>query len=209
MINLNPISIPVSSTPDLPPAVGSYYVYFQPDGTLVRMDWNSSVERLAFRVSTHEVELIENFNILQIPNNKTIQVDRASSTNLVVGKHIQITGSNPPENDGLYTISSITEVASNPLLLNESPESSDSSADKVNIELSPTNLNPNVFQFGEILVPIEVTINHSLLEPEIVTFKNLSTKEAGLSIKHLIDGATVTLQPELPVPGLIRVSVLG
>ena len=210
MINLNPISFPVSSTPETPPPVGSYYVYFQPNGTLVRMDWNSAVERMTSKISFHEVELVQRTDILRIPNTQAIQIDKAATENLAVGDSVQITGSQPQNNDGTYIVSDITDVPTNPFgfVFDENPTPGNP-AEKVNLTLVGASLNPFLLQFGELLLAKEAVINHSVSDPVLVTFKNLDTNEAEINIRHSINDQTVSIRPSRPISGLVRVSILG
>lgn len=207
-INLSPISIPVSSTPEKPPPVGLYYLYFEPNGTLVRMDWNNAVERMTSKVSIHEVELAQRLDILQITNVQTVQVEKEQAETLNTGDKVQIAGAIPQSNNGIYTISSIedVQVIVNPFdfFANENPQ-----PEKVNITFSDANFNPFVFQFGELIIPKWAVINHTISDPLAVNFKSLETNEAGLNIKHFLNNQSITIQPETPISGVVRVSVLG
>ena len=174
------------------------------------MDWNSNIERMTSRISFHEVELVQRTDILSIPNTQAVQVDKAATESLAVGDSVQIIGSQPQNNDGTYIVADITDVPTNPfgLVFDENPTPGNPT-EKVNITLAGANLNPFLLQFGELLLAKEAVINHNVSDPVLVTFKNLVTNEAEMSIRHSINDQSITVRSDRPISGLVRVSILG
>lgn len=210
MINLNPITIPVSNTPVTPPPVGMYYLYFQPNGTLVKMDWNGTTENLARQLSTHTIQLVENFDILSIPSQQSIRIVRPVADLVEPGKTIQLQGSTRAVNDGIFQITGLTIIdiaTSEGLDLSGVPEGT---TELLDIEISEGALDVNLTADGKLHVPVQRTISHSLATaPAVVTFKNLQTGESGISIRHLTSQNEVTIQPDFPMPGDFLVAILG
>ena len=194
MNNLSALVIPTIKTPAAPPPPGQVYVYFTPDGVLRKMDSTGIEKQVHLKKHEEQISLTESFNIIDITDPQTIEVEGDQTAKLVAGKLFVINASSGGANDKLLTVkSAVLNGESTTITIEESGLATDLDVD------------------GEVHIARTTTITHGFGTKSIgFHLRNFITGEGEISVaNNTPDGDTLALTPQVPVVGSFLVTIVA
>lgn len=194
MNNLNALVIPTIKTPATPPPPGQVYVYFTPDGVLRKLDSTGIEKQVHLKKHEEQISLTESFNIIDITDPQTIEVEGDQTAKLVAGKLFVINASSGGANDKLLTVqSAVLNGESTTVIIEEGGLATDLDVD------------------GEVHIARTVTITHGFGTRSIgFHLRNFITGEGEISVaNNTPDDDTLVLTPQVPVVGSFLVTIVA
>jgi len=194
MNNLSALVIPTIKTPASPPPPGQVYVYFTPDGVLRKMDSTGIEKQVHLKKYEEQVSLTDSFNIIDVIDAETIEVEGDQTQKLTDGKLFVINGSSGGANDKLFTVKgTVLNGESTTVAVQEGGLATDLDVD------------------GEVHIARIVTINHKLGTRSIgFHIRNFLTGDGNISVSNNTpDDDTLILTPQVPVVGSFLVTIVA
>lgn len=194
MNNLSALVIPTIKTPATPPPPGQVYVYFTPDGVLRKMDSTGIEKQVHLKKHEEQISLTESFNIIDVANPQTIEVEGDQTAKLVAGKLFVINGSSGGANDKLLTVQGF-----------------ELKGESTTVTVEEGGLATDLDVDGLVHIARTVTINHKFGTKAIsFSLRNFLTGEGNIAVNNNTpDDDTLVLTPQVPVVGSFLVTIVA
>lgn len=194
MNNLSALVIPTIKTPAAPPPPGQVYVYFTPDGVLRKMDSTGIEKQVHLKKHEEQISLTESFNIIDVTDAETLEVEGDQTLKLTAGRLLVINGSSGSGNDKLFTVKgAVLNGESTTVTVQEGGLATDLDVD------------------GEVHITRTVSVNHGFGTKAILfQLRNFLTGEGNIAVNNNTpDNNTLELTPQVPIVGSFLITIVA